>query len=288
MLEEKIIKTSMFGFRPNSRIEYDGSAKKGHASVKALVEKGALKSSDKAILEFLGAYGYLNAFMIRCLLTGSETGGSEEDKKSLQKALKMLVKTGLIIRFRIVYTDSFCVDHSSPFVYQLGKTQSLIKNKETRKAETDDIVDPLAVVTRLAYNQFIIAATLQYMYRKLYIAQNYGVPGTDAQLLMTLENGNKVGFNVIVVRGDTHWKDTFRHRLLARPNGFPYIAVCESEQNALEIERFHKSMPDIAKIGVFYVCDYAAISGDDVMSQIISVNAVSNFSSYDICSFDIA
>ncbi len=286
--EEHIRKTSMFAYRANSRIDYDASNHKSRASAKSLIEKGVLKSTDRAILDFLGNYTYLNAYMIRCLLTGSESGGDESEKRPLQKTLKNLMKTGLISRFRIVYTDDFCAEHSSPFIYQLGSAYSLSASKEKRKEEYEHIIEPLEVVNRLAYNQFVITVLLQYMYRKIYIAQNFGIPGTDGQVLLTLTNGNKIGFNMITLRGDQKWKDTLRNRLLQRPNTFPYIIICESEQAALEIERCHKSMPDIATIGVFYICDYASISGDKIFDQVISVNAMNDYGSYDICAFNIA
>jgi hypothetical protein len=286
--DENIKKTSMFSYRATSRIEYDTADSRAHASAKSLIEKGVLKNTDKMILDFLGEYEYLNAYMLRCLITGSERGGEEKDKRPLQKTLKALMKTGLIKRFRIVYTDIFCVEHSSPFIYQLGTYRSLTESKEKRKADYDHIITPIEVVSRLAFNQFIITLVLQYMYHKVYVAQNYGLAGTDAQVLMTLKNNNKLGFNIVTSRGNEQWKDTLKKQLTSRPNNFPYIVICESEQAAMEIERYHKATAEIATIGVFYICDYASISGDKLFDQVISVNAVNNYSSYDICSFELA
>jgi hypothetical protein len=285
--EEVIRKTSMFCYRASNRIEYDTTCNKSRLSAKSLFERGTLKSGDKAILDLLNSYTYLNAYMIRCLITGSETGGNERDRKPVQKMLKALMKSGLIRRFRIIYTDEFCVEYSTPFIYQLGSASTMNVRKDDKGTQEAPIPTPLDVVSRLSLNQFLITVTLQYMYKKIYIARNYGMKGSDAQVFLTLTNNNGVGFNIISIRSDEKWRDTLNTRLASRLNSYPYLIICESEQAAMEIERFHKKCADISAVAAFYVCDYATISGDMVFEQIIAVNPIDNFSSYDVCKFDI-
>ncbi len=284
--EIEIKKTSQFCYKENSRLEFDRTHEKSRANISTLIEKGIIKSSDKSILDFLSQYTYLNAYLIRCLYTGNEDGGTVSDTKAMRKKLKALLKTGLISRFRIVYVDSFCVEHSSPFIYQLGSTASLLLSEEDRQKRGIVIPTVEGVMRRLAFNQFMITVTLQYMYKRIYLTSGYDSLYNDGQVVITVKE-NRIAFNVLCIRSDKNWKNLFKDKVTKKKNEFPYIVVCESEKAALDIDYYKRHSPGMSGVGTFYVCDYACISGEPVFDQILCVSSA-DCSSYDIYKFDVS
>ncbi len=286
--EITIKKTSQFCYKEDSRLEFDKTHDKYRArtNIAALIAKGVLKSSDKSILDFLSQYEYLNAYLIRCLYVGSEDGGTESDARAMPKKLKALLKTGLISRFRIVYVDSFGVEHSSPFIYQLGASSNMLLSEEERQKKGIVIPTPENVMRRLAFNQFMIIVTLQYMYRRIYLTSGYNSLYNDGQVIITVKE-NRIAFNVLSVRNDPNWKNMFKDKLKNKRNEFPYLVICESEKAALDIDYFKKHTAGISGVGTFYVCDYACISGEPVFDQILCISS-DDCTSYDVYKFEVS
>ena len=289
MSEKIIIKPSPFAYHGNDEIIYEPIKNAKVNSLRALFEQRMLLNADGRILYYIDTYTYLNAFLIRSLLSLE----MECTPEFCKNRLNHLVKLGLLTRFRTVHTDGFKKKHGSVYFYQFTqKGRSLFaKNNAAKTKEIEETPNAADVLRQIAFNQLYIMLHVIYgpSVNKLY---HYGKTYYDGQVQFT-SNGKKATFYVITLRANCieDWKEQYNARLFESqkqkisPKSF--IVLCETELQALEAERYRKCVADLTHLNICYLCDHASNSSDGAFSKLIVVKPENNYTEYDICSVPI-
>lgn len=289
MTEKIIVKPSPFTYHGNDEIVYEPVKNSKIKSLRALFEQRMLLNADGRIMYYIDKYTYLNAFLIRNLLTLE----MECTQEFCKNRLNHLVKLGLITRFRSIHTDTFGKKHGSVYFYHFTqKGRALFaKTNAVKSKEIDEIPDIGDVLRQIAYNQLHIMLHVVYgpSVNQLY---HYGKTYYDGQVNLT-SSGKKASFCIITLRAECteNWKEQYNARLLESQNQkMPpkaFIVLCETELQALEAERYRKCSAELAQLSICYLCDHATNSIDGVFSKMILVKPENNYSEYDICSIPI-
>lgn len=251
-------------------------------NIRVMFEKQMLDETDTNILLHLQKYVYLNAYLIKTLLSRQL---AECTTEFCNTHLKQLEKLGFVTRFQFLYTDKSNKEHSTPFVYTLTANARKIfpvKNDES----FNTIMDIDCVQRRLSFNQFHIMLEGQYGSTLLYSSYLFGREYDG--LYKVMSNGKPIIFYVFSIRQGEDWEKQYLRRIRGfkdyiTESGVSYsglIVICESEYQSLKAERCRYGDREIVSLDVYYVCDYAAVAEGALLQHIIQVD--SNNNSYDI------
>lgn len=283
LFENDSVKQSPFAYHENSTIRYDIiKPTKGIQSIRNLFERRLINDKDAAILECISTYGYLNAHLIRNILSQQMECNETFCKEHLAK----LVKCDLLVRMRIVYKDIYARTHESPYFYSLSERGRKLFGSKNEGAETHSALD---ILKTMAFNQFYIKIKNCYkstMINAAYCMKNSALP-YDGRLFFD-SRGKKISMNVITIRQQEGWQkeylDKLRTQKLRSGTGCSAILVlCETELQALEAEKSRKSVKELAEEEVCYMCDHSTFSDKPALEQLIKVRPENNYSAYDIC-----
>lgn len=288
-----MVKTQMFPFvyRESSFPRYTKkSGIKPIINIRAMFEQHFLDEIDTAILLHLQKYVYLNAFLIRTLLS-RELEKCTPEYCSLR--LKNLEKLGFVVKFQFVYTDDKMVEHSTPFVYNLSVSGRKLFPITEDKSFNDNIMDIDCVQRRLAYNQFHIMLENQYHHALEYSSYAFGRQYDGLYKLKT--NTSPVIFYVISIRSSNEWAKGYLNRLRnlklhIESAGLSYsgiIVVCENEMQSLKAEKSRSGDKELGNLDVYYVADRASVAEGCILHHVIHVKPESNYANYDIVRINV-
>jgi len=289
-MAENIIKPSPFLYHGNDEIVYEPMKNSKVKSLRSLFEQRMLLKADGRILYYIDKYAYLNAYLIRSLLS-LETECSPEFCKN---RLNHLVKLGLLTRFRTMHSDSFGKKRGSVYFYQFTeKGRSLFaKTNVATSKEYEDVSDAGDVLRRVAYNQLHIMLYIVYGPNCVNQLYHYGKTYYDGHVRFT-SNGKEVSFHILTLRANCteNWKELFNARLFeSQRQKLPpksFLVLCETELQALEAEKYRKCIAELTGLNICYLCDYSTNSVEGVFSKLILVKPENNYSEYDICNIPI-
>jgi len=290
MAEKIIIKPSPFAYHGNDEIAYEPVKNSKIKSLRALFEQRMLLNADGRILYYIDAYTYLNAFLIRSLLSLEMECSPEFCKNRLNH----LVKIGLLTRFRIMHTDSFGKRRGSVYFYQFTeKGRSLFSKNNTSKGKDEkETYDAGEILRQMAYNQLHIMLYIVYGPKCINQLYHYGKTYYDGHVHFT-SNGNDVSFHIMTLKPECveNWKEQYNARLFeSQKQKIPpkaFIVLCETELQALEAEKYRKCTAELSRLNICYLCDHATNSTDGAFSKLIQVKSENNYTEYDICSIPI-
>lgn len=286
MDEKIIVKPSPFAFHGNEKIKYETTQTKKSVSIRSMFERRMLLDVDGKILHFIERYTYLNAFLIRNLLAAE----MECKPEFCRERLKHLVKLGLLTRFRISHEDRFGKAHASSYFYMFSEKGRSLYLKENRRKEETAEPDACDVLRHTAFNQLYIMLYLIYGPSCVNQVYRYGNMAYDGQVQFK-SMGNSTSFHILSLRTNETWKEEFIARLLeGQKQKMPcksLMVLCETELQSLEAERLRKTVAEVSKLNICYLCDHATNSPDGIFSHLIMVRPENNYTSYDICSLPI-
>ena len=285
MTEKIIVKPSPFAHHGDEVIKYDVVQKSKTLSIRNMFERRLLLDVDGKIMYYIDKYTYLNAYLIRNLLASE----MECKPEFCRERLNHLVKLGLLSRFRITHGDKFGKTHASSYFYSFSEKGRSLYRKEKKRADAE-LPDAGDVLRQVAFNQLYIMLYLIYGPSCVNQVYRYGNKAYDGQVQFS-SMGRNTSFHIMSLRTNEQWKETYVSRLLeGQKQKIPckaYIVLCETELQALEAERYRKSVADVSKLNICYLCDHATNSPDGIFSHLIMVKPENNYSSYDICSIPI-
>lgn len=286
MEEKLIIKPSPFAYHGNEKIKYDVVSISKTVSIRNMFERRMLLDIDGKILHFIERYTYLNAYLIRNLLAAEM-----ECKPSFcRERLNHLVKLGLLSRFRITHEDRFGKTHASSYFYSFSEKGRGLYLKENHKGSEDIVPEPGEILRHAAFNQLYIMLHLVYGPNCVNQVYRYGNNAYDGQVQFT-SLGKSASFHIMSLRTNENWKELYVSRLLeSLKQRIPcksFIVLCETELQALEAEKYRKTVAEVSKQNICYLCDHSTNSADGIFSHLIMVKPENNYSSYDICSIPI-
>lgn len=287
MTEKIIVKPSPFAYHGDDEIKYDVMTAKKPISIRNMFERRMLLDADAKILHFIERYQYLNAYLIRNLLAAE----MQCTPVFCRERLNHLVKIGLLSRFRIIHNDKFGKKHASSYFYSFSEKGRGLYLKEGRKKEqAADIPEAGEVLRHAAFNQLYIMLHLIYGPGCVNQVYRYGNKAYDGKVQFA-SMGKNTSFHILSLRTKEGWKENYVERLMeSQRQKLPctsFIVLCETELQALEAERYRKTVPEVTQIGICYLCDHATNSPDGIFSHLIMVNPENNYSSYNICSVPI-
>lgn len=287
MSDKVYIKPSPFAFHGNEKIKYDVVPASKTISIRNMFERRLLLDADGKILHFIEKYTYLNAYLIRNLLAAE----MECKDTFCRERLNHLVKLGMLSRFRITHEDRFGITHASSYFYTFSeKGRGLYLKEKHRKKENEVMPSPDDVLRHTAFNQLYIMLYLIYGPSCVNQVYRYGNKAYDGQVQFT-SMGKSASFHVLSLRTNDNWKETYIARLLeSQKQKIPcksFIVLCETELQTLEAEKYRKTVQEVAKLNICYLCDHSTNSSDGIFSHLIMVKPENNYSSYDICSLPI-
>lgn len=287
-MEERIeIKPSPFAFHGNDQVIYEQAAQTKLSSIRNLFEQRMLTNADGRILYYIDKYTYLNAYLIRSLLAKE----MECQPSFCRDRLSHLYKIGLLCRFRIEHKDAFGKAHRTPYFYAFSQRgRSLYTKAEEKKSSQERIPEAGEILRQVAYNQLHIMLDLIYGPNCLNQIYRYGSSVYDGQVSFS-SLGKKITFNILTLRTNESWKTDFAEKLKkSQTQKVPcsnFLVLCENELQALEIEKYRRTIAEIATLNICYLSDYATNQEDGIFSHLMIIKPEKNYSSYDICSVPI-
>lgn len=259
-------------------------------NIRTMFEKQFLDEVDTAIILHLQKYVYLNAFLIRTLLSRQ----LEECTPSFCKArMKKLEKLGFIARFQFIYNDEREVEHATPFIYCLSTSAIKLFPIKHDKSFENNHMDIDCVQRRLSFNQFHIMLEGQYGDALKFSSYLFGRE-YDGLYKLSYNNSPLI-FYVFSIRSTGGWEKKYLDRLRefkthitgAKLSLSGLIVVCEYEYQSLKAERARSGDKELGGINVYYVCDYAAVAEGYLLQHVIEVNSEQNHSSYNIIKIQV-
>lgn len=278
------IKSFPFVYHDGIKIKYKKSS--GVYSLKKLrtmFEFYAIDDIDMSILIDLQKYLFLNAYLIKILLSRHI---SECKGEFCNNRLQQLEKKGFVTKFQFVYVDDNQVEHATPFVYRLSEAAHKIFEIRIDKKRNDSMFDVDYVQRRLAFNQFHIMLENQYHDEIRY--SHYAVRKEYDGIYRFSVNGSLLLFYVFAIRGTENWEKNYLEKIrvfknYTKENQLPVSAllvICEYEMQALKAEKSRMGDVELKDLSVYYLCDYASVAEGSIFQYLIKVN--DDGSSYDM------
>lgn len=280
-----------FVFRKGIYARYFNKNKKGAIkNIRMMFEKQFLDEIDTSIILHLQKYVYLNAFLLKTLLSRQ----IEKCTSSFCKVrLKKLEKLGFIVRFQFIYNDEMDIEHATPFVYCLSTSARKIFPIKYDQSFDNNIMDIDYVQRRLSFNQFHIMLEGQYGDTLKFSSYLFGRE-YDGLYKLSYNNCPLI-FYVFSIRTTDGWEKKYLDRLRefkthvtsANLSFSGLLVVCEYEYQALKAERARSGDKELSDIDIYYICDYAAVAEGALLQHVIEVNSEQNYSSYNIIKIQV-
>ena len=245
------------------------------------IKTGEFQETYAFILAQLWKYGYLNAYLLRCVLP------NEYAPDYINKALKWLLANGFIIQYEFTHTEED-KEFGTSKIYSLSgggfslveKTgrSSFYRTNPQKLEKYFSIYDTLCV---LAANQFEIFFTKQFKdgYASEYYGLSWSKAGIPGAYKIKVKNKNIMVYVMAIRRMDgwgRRYLDTLRRLRKVQEEGeLPYgivICICDVDILSNEAQKMKCCEKELQDIPVYYVNDVSLLSGD-VFGRLIDVSS---------------
>lgn len=266
--EEQLKKATPFACHEDDIVIYDKQKKKPKISI---APQKKMKEPESIVVNYLKNYHFLNAKMIRDIL--SRNIGYPPD--AVKDLLAEMTKEGLVTRCRISYRDVYDKEHRSPYIYM-----SFTEKSESSSYE---------ICSYLAFNQCYFSFTRVYANELKAMGYGKGRDKCDGKITFSSNNAN-VSMVFVTSRRGKEWQEkTYQslHDAISGTNPTKTImVVCESEIHALEIEKMRTSYPEFNSFCFYYICDFTFVDTSSMILQSV-IKVLPSKNEYEICTIPI-
>lgn len=279
---EPEVRISPFLYRKNYKVEKARIRECSNHVIRQLIRKQELEDVDIIILNGLLEYEFLSGFMLRQYIAYIEDNVKIMVRDAFRNRIKKLMNIGLVEQMELMRNEDGVLKGSA-FIYGLSKSGlrflKFINPSISPKHELPEFRIE-QVLNLLVSNQFIIMMQRQYsnsISGKFMGRDIEEQSGARAVFKIWLPDQQQLNLFVFAVRDSEYYKEYFLSRLRKivkyqqeKKESYAVLVICESENQAMNCERYKSCDSQLVKMDVVYMTDTSGVS-NDVLGRLIEV-----------------